>query len=205
MGLEGRKRLVGGMIWLCWGTLVTTGFAALIRHESSPGPAGPPLATQPGASDLALEPGRFNLVIFAHPRCPCTRATLAELAKLLARFDGRLVAQLHLYRPVGTPESWAEGALMDAATATPGLRIVGDEGGRLAAEFGSLTSGHSHLYGPDGARLFDGGITPGRAHEGDNEGASTIAGLIRGDGPRGASTPVYGCTIANRRGVADAR
>jgi hypothetical protein len=205
MVLDGGTRLIGPLAWLCWGALVTTGFASLGRHESTPGGSGIRPARAQEASGLVLEPWRFNLVIFAHPRCPCTRATLAELTKLLTRFEGRLVAQLHLYRPAGMPESWSDGALNTEARSIPGLRVVGDEGGRMAAGFGSMTSGHSHLYGPSGARLFDGGITRGRGHEGDNDGASTVAGLVRGHGPRVASTPVYGCPITNPGGTADAR
>ena len=71
-----------------WLALAGAGSWAMMRYENAPGAAGRPPREWPGASRLERGVDQPTLVLVAHPHCPCTRATLGELAILLARCPG---------------------------------------------------------------------------------------------------------------------
>lgn len=136
-----------------------------------------------------------TLLAFAHPRCACTRATLTELARLMAHTRGRLAAHLLFVVPRGLPAAWAQADLWRTAHSIPGLDVVTDTGGVEARRFGVKASGQMLLYDPDGHLLFAGGITPGRGHEGDNAGADAIEQLAAQQPAERTTTPVFGCEL----------
>jgi hypothetical protein len=104
------------------------------------------------------------------------------------------------FRPEGSAASWGRTSLRNAAEAIPGVRAVDDVGGKEAALFGIVASGHVLLYDPGGRRLFSGGITVARGHEGDNDGAAAVLRLVDGSGPAAACHPVFGCPIRVPKG-----
>src|SRR5689334_12153127 len=55
---------------------VAVGVGCLWRFENTPGPSPSPTREWPDASRVHLASDRFTLVLFAHPHCPCTRATI---------------------------------------------------------------------------------------------------------------------------------
>jgi hypothetical protein len=134
-----------------------------------------------------------------HPKCPCSRATTDELAKLMAHAQGRMVARVLMIRPDGVPEAWERTDLWRSAAAIPGVTVVADPQGTESRRFGAATSGQTLLYAADGRLLFAGGITGSRGHIGDNEGRSLVLALARAEivpmqGER-PQTPVYGCPL----------
>ncbi|MBL8975876.1 MAG: hypothetical protein JNK56_35060, partial [Myxococcales bacterium] len=58
----------------------------------------PPEAWPP-ASTIAHADGLSTLVMLAHPRCPCTRASIGELARLMADAHGLVDAHVLVVRP----------------------------------------------------------------------------------------------------------
>ena len=56
-----------------------------MAYDNTPGAAADAPAAWPAESALARDPAAPTLVMLAHPRCDCTRASLGELAELLAR------------------------------------------------------------------------------------------------------------------------
>jgi hypothetical protein len=164
-------------------------------HAARPGRPGTAPGRWPATSRLRPVPGRWNLVLLAHPRCPCTRASLAELARIMARSRGRLAATVVLYHPEGTPESWAQTDLAAQAAAIPNTRVVADAGGAEAERFGAATSGQVVLFDPEGRRHFEGGITSTRGHEGDSLGRAAILDLIQRGVAERPAAPVFGCSI----------
>jgi hypothetical protein len=132
-----------------------------------------------------------------HPRCPCTRASLAELGRLMARSQGRLVAQVLVRAPANDSNSWTRTDLWRAAEAIPGVRAIADPNGAEAAQFGLETSGHVLLYDAAGRLRFSGGITPARGHEGDNAGRVAILAVLDGEDETGplARHVVFGCAL----------
>ncbi|HYE19874.1 MAG TPA: hypothetical protein VEA69_15605 [Tepidisphaeraceae bacterium] len=153
----------------------------------------------PANVGVARSDGSPALVLAVHPRCPCSRATIGELAKLMTDCRGRVTATVLMLRPAGVPAGWERTGLWDAAAAIPGVTVVADDAGRAAGRFGAATSGQALLYGADGRLLFAGGITESRGHSGDNAGRSALTASILGGAPTDTSavvrTPVYGCPL----------
>lgn len=168
---------------------------ALAAYSNAPGDAGAPPARWPEESRIPLDPGKPTLVFLAHPRCPCTRASLGELELLLAEAQGLVSAHVVFIRPAGTAEAWAETDLWRAAEAIPGVSIYRDDSGVETRRFGSETSGETLLYEPDGHLAFQGGITVARGHSGDNPGRDTLLALLRDGTAQRRETPVFGCRM----------
>ena len=77
----GRIFVVG--LVLIWLLVVGAGMAMLTRYDNTPGLSGQPPKQWPEESGLPRPDGTSTLVMFGHPRCPCTRASLEELAPAL--------------------------------------------------------------------------------------------------------------------------
>ena len=144
-----------------------------------------------------------TLVMAVHPRCPCTRASLSELALIMARLEGRIRAHVLFALPQGTDRAWAEGDLWTAASGIPGVTPLPDAGGMEATRFGIETSGHALLYDREGALVFSGGITPSRGHEGDSAGRSAIVSMVEEGSSPFKITAVYGCALHGPPRVVD--
>jgi hypothetical protein len=145
---------------------------------------------------VSRAPGKTTLVMLLHPKCPCSRATLAELARLLGDAGDRIeafvfVADLHDGDDPRTGGLWAR------AAAIPGVHVALDTDGLVARTLGAHTSGQVVAYAPDGRWVFSGGLTSSRAHEGPSEGqALLLAGALDGFS-RQDTTPVFGCGLSN--------
>lgn len=181
-----------------WVVGVVAGAGALWRHQSTPGPVAAPPASWPDEVDgLSAPTGAPALLLFAHPRCPCTRASIEETARILAGAGGGVDVRFVFRVPERADASWTDGDSWRRASAIPGAATISDPGGVLHAVFGVTTSGHALLYDAGGSLLFSGGVTGSRGHEGANPGRSAIAALLRGEAPAVRETPVYGCPLAD--------
>lgn len=182
-----------------WLVAVVGGSAALVIYSYTPGAgeASAP-ASWPAASTIVRDADRPTLVMFAHPKCPCTRASIGELATLMTHQQGRLDARVIFFQPDEASADWSQTDLWRSAAAIPGVTVTVDRDGREARRFHGTTSGHTVLYDPAGHLLFSGGITEARGHAGDNAGRDAIAHILsRGPIP-GAHTPTYGCPIRKK-------
>jgi hypothetical protein len=159
-------------------------------------PARAPLAW-PADTRLPRHPGLPTLVLSAHPRCPCSRATIGELSKVMTDCQGKLTAIVLVLRPVGAPDGWERTDLWNTAAAIPGVSVRCDVWGAESRRLGAATSGQTLLYAADGRLLFAGGITESRGHSGDNAGRSAVVSLALGKNTvqHPALTPVYGCPL----------
>jgi hypothetical protein len=144
------------------------------------------------------------LVMFLHPQCPCSHASVVELARLVSTRERLVDARVLVLRPPDEPEEWCDTRSVRAAREIPGVTVSVDDGGREARLFGATTSGHVVVYS-GGALVFSGGITPARGHEGDNPGFDTALAAISGVGRVAAVAETYGCDLwdgeAERRGL----
>lgn len=184
--------LLTGLVWIA---LLATGFFVLAREEFTPVAGVTASATFPSHSALALAPDVPTLILFAHPRCPCTRASVHELAGLMASLPRRVAVTVVFTLPKGVAPRWEQGELWQEAATIPGIHVVTDRDGEEAGRFGVKGSGHVLLYRPAGQLVFSGGITPSRGHEGDNPGRSAVISLVlQGRSPVNR-TPVYGCPL----------
>jgi hypothetical protein len=173
---------------------LAAGGRLLLGYQSDPGAAAAAAPAWPEGCPIRPEAGRATVLLFAHPRCPCTRASLDELAWLLARSEGRADAWAVFVVPAGAPPGWERGSAWGAAEAVPRLRTWADLGGAEARRFGAATSGQVMVYGEDGRLAFSGGVTAGRGHRGGNPGRDAALAAIRGRAQRGAR-PVFGCPL----------
>ena len=186
---------VVGLAGIAWIGCVALGMAILWNYGLSPGDAAAPPERWPEDSGIPRVPGRPALVLLAHPHCPCTRASLGELALLMAQSGGRAQAWVLFVKPKGTAENWDRTDLWSSAAAIPGVSPRRDEDGAEAARFHAVTSGQVILYGADGRLLFSGGITAARGHSGDNPGRDAIVSLLAGGEAERRKTLVFGCPL----------
>ncbi|WP_163863693.1 RedB protein [Myxococcus eversor] len=186
--------LLGGLLWL---VATAAGFALLARHALTPGETREAPSSWPSSAHPPRAEGRPTLVMLAHPRCPCTRASLGELSVLMEHARGQLDARVLFLQPEGTSSDWTQGPLWRAAAAIPGVTVLADMGGEQARGFGVATSGHSLFYDAAGRLRFSGGLTGARGHRGDNPGRDAVEALLREAGRVGGSSEhaVYGCAL----------
>src|SRR5436190_18671355 len=78
--------IVSGVVWLCG---AAAGLAALADYANRPGTAANAPARWPSSSRIDRDPIRPTLVMLVHPQCDCSRASVAELAELMARAHQR--------------------------------------------------------------------------------------------------------------------
>lgn len=130
-----------------------------------------------------------------HPKCPCSRATLAELARIVEENHGGLAVCVEFVTPAAASADWNDTWSHRRAAAMPGVRIAADPSGVEARRFGVETSGHVLVYDPRGNLAFSGGITRARGHEGANLGRSAVACLAAGATPEVRQTRVFGCPL----------
>lgn len=187
------RTLIGAM--LCtWLLAVSIGLKLLNGYAAVPGrPSAPPM-TWPESSRLDRVPRQPVLLLFAHPQCPCTRATLEELDGIMAHVNGQVTAYVLFLRPPTASARWAESALYRKAARIPGVRIVVDNGAE-AGRFHVATSGAAVLYDELGHLVFHGGITSARGHAGMNAGRATLQQSILRGAPGCESTAVFGCAL----------
>jgi hypothetical protein len=190
-----RRSPVSVLVGIVWAVALMLGIAALVRYQGRTGVAAAPPASWPEPAALAREHERPTLLVFAHPECPCTRATLGELDRIVARCGEKLRVLVILLSLPEFGGEGARGALREAAERIPGVEVRDDSGGAIARAFGVLTSGQALLYEPDGRLVFQGGITAARGHSGDNAGAASIVARVLGRSPGSDSAPVYGCCL----------
>lgn len=138
-----------------------------------------------------------TLVVAVHPRCPCSRATMEELARTLAAHPHGLRVRVLFWKPAGASDDWSRTGLWEQAKRLPGATVSVDEGGVELKRFGAATSGHVLFYAGDGRLLFSGGVTVSRGHEGDSASLEALRRRIRGETDKYIETPVFGCPISD--------
>jgi len=181
-----------------WLLAAVAGLGALASYAATAGPEGSPARSWPGDSRVSRSTQVPTLVLFAHPRCACTRATLGELAILMTHVQGRVAAHVIFFRPSDGGPEWVETDLWKQARAIPGVSVEPDRDGREAAAFGAIVSGAARLYDREGTLIFDGGMTASRGHSGDNDGRSALQLLLTGSPSPVTHTSVFGCLIGQQ-------
>ncbi len=181
-----------GVAWLA---LVLAGTFLMLAYANTPGRAGSPPEKWPLSSQLARDHNQPALVVFIHPHCPCSRASVGELASLMAHWPGKVKASVLFLHPPGTPTGWHLTDLWEAATRIPGVAVRADEDGREAKLFHIETSGDTVLYDASGRLKYHGGITLSRGHSGDNPGRDSLEARLLGWAGQPVTAPAFGCSL----------
>jgi hypothetical protein len=181
-----------------WVSAVSAGLGILWGYENTPGTGAKPPVLWPASSMIQRAQGSATLVISIHPHCPCSRATMGELAAIMAHNQGRLAVYVLFLKPKGFSVDWEKTDLWQSAASMPGVNVMIDEDGAEARLFNSSTSGQTILYDSSGRLLFSGGITGSRGHSGDNAGRSAITSLLNKGAADRAETFVFGCPLFDK-------
>jgi hypothetical protein len=178
-----------------WLLTIGTGLGMLWAYADTPGPPATAKAMWPAGASFTRDTRGPVLVLFLHPQCPCSRATIGELARLLAGAPAPAAIYALVYRPADAEAGWERTDLWDSAAAMQGVHVMTDVGGAQARVFGAHVSGQTLLYSVTGSLLFSGGITGARGHEGDNPGRTALTSILAGETPGASRTPVFGCYL----------
>lgn len=198
---SGRRGLA--IVVALWIAVVAGGFAQLWIYKGKPGTtaaeavAGP--ETFPATDLLEQNPHGQTLVMFVHPHCACSRASLTELAAILRECPDLQPVQIVFPVPAGAAPSWQEGKIAQEAAALAGVRIVWDQDEKLTRLFHATTSGHVLLFAANGQRLFSGGITATRGHAGWNAGRGAVVAHHEHKPGVRSSAPTFGCQLTSEQ------
>jgi hypothetical protein len=97
------KVILLSAFWLaaiCAGSYVLLGYQNKAGESNAAPPGWPTQSKLPRPTNLP------TLLLFSHPRCPCTRATVGELALVMARCSRRVSAVVIFTKPAGVDDNW---------------------------------------------------------------------------------------------------
>ncbi len=182
---------------LMWAGFVATGIWWLWGYENAPGARA--MSPNKWPSNSRIQPARDmpTLVMLAHPHCPCSRASVGELARIMTHGHGKVRAYVLFATPAGSVDDWEKTDLWQSAAQIPGVTVVTDTDGAEARIFNAATSGQTVLYNYEGVLLFSGGVTGSRGHFGDNAGQESIIAIVNAEVPKRTETAVFGCPLFN--------
>ena len=196
-----RPRTIRAAVFV-WTCVIASGSLYGLFHETTPGITVPASPRWPHGTACRLSKSKPTLVMFLHPRCPCSHASLAELQFVLNRCARRVAAQAVFFRPQASTDEWVKTRLWEEAGQIPGLTRRIDPDGAERSRFGASLSGEVFVYHPDGGLAFRGGITASRGHAGENLGSLGLVAFLSRQAPLRPTTPVFGCELTSARCLA---
>jgi hypothetical protein len=113
----------------------------------------------------------------------------------MARLRNRVDATVVFIEPNGVPPDWKDTDLWRTASEIPGVSVFSDRGNVETDLFRANASGQTMLYAAGGRLLFNGGITGGRGHSGDNLGRAAIISWVTTGSAVESRASVYGCSV----------
>lgn len=190
-----KSQIIFALACLIWAFSVGLGLYLLMKHEVSPGKPGQPPVKWPKDSKIKLSSDKDTLVMFVHPQCPCTQASIEQLSTLTNQKN--LSIKILVLNPSLKPEDWDNNAISQLVLA-PAVKIEQDIDGLEAKRFGSETSGQTLLYDARGDLIFAGGITGARGKTGSNQGLIQLCTALKErSSPKVRQSLVFGCSLIN--------
>jgi hypothetical protein len=192
----GRALVFGaGLLWIA---AAVGGTAYIFLYESRPAAVAEVAQTWPDSVGLVRNENGFSLVMAVHPKCSCTRASVAELNKLMLAWGGQVRAVALVTKPFEVADLWSETDVTARLREIPGVAVVRDLGGAKSAAFGAQNSGQTLLYDAAGQLVFAGGITAFRGHEGPSVGVEALKQIVAGQAAPSRNTKVFGCSLKDK-------
>lgn len=186
--------IIGGAIAV-WVLALGVGTHQLLMFSSTPAVVSAGLERWPDSLVTSAPGAKPLLVMFLHPHCACSRASISELAVVMAAARGALDGRVYLLRISGAEEGWEQTDLLRSVRRVPGVEAIIDVDGLAARDLRATVSGETSLYAVDGRRVFHGGLTAARGHEGDNAGSRSVLAWLANPIQPPRTTPVYGCYL----------
>jgi hypothetical protein len=197
--LRGRLTAVAAIFAVVlWSAAVLAGIQRMWSYESTPGSHSFVPASWPGSPLVTVDGERATLVMFVHPLCVCTRASLIELRQALDAMDRLPAVWIVVMNAHGVVPDW-EQKIADIAHRIPEATIVTDVEGEAADTLGASTSGHVVVYDEAGRLEFSGGVTGARGHVGDNEGRRDLIAALHEGSEHAQEHPIFGCGLDDPR------
>src|SRR4051794_21820388 len=106
-----------------WLLVVLAAVYQLNTYSFRPGKPGQAPVRWPAVSSATLNPSGFNLLLFGHPSCPCTRASMAELSRLKSKLGDRLAVRI-FYVPEGDDRDALSNAIRRARETLPNAEVL---------------------------------------------------------------------------------
>lgn len=178
-----------------WGASLATAWSRLYSHAYQATETGRGVPRWPQGTLLGETASRFRIVVFVHPFCPCTAATVRELDESLTRIPDDVTIDAIAVTAGFSPEELLRSRTLEALRRMPRVRLHSDPEGHERALFGAVVSGETFGFDPHGRRVFHGGVTPGRGHQGDADGQRELEDLAAGRRQAPAEAPVFGCRL----------
>jgi len=178
-----------------WILAIAAGYFALVNYSTTPKDSAVASRSWPQAVSLVRDATRPTLVMFLHPKCPCSTASLRMIEQAEGGHTDTMRSWFVFTKPAHEPDSWCHGVVWDMAAEIPQSKRLVDIDGRIASRFGAICSGETYIYSADGTLLFHGGTTGSRGHEGDCIGTEAIHAIVRGQPPKRSTSPVFGCQL----------
>ncbi len=196
---EIKKRIPFILILMAWLAVIGGGEYILLNYQKMPGLSANPPDFWPSDTSIKRSLNQPTLLMFVHPQCPCTRASIGELALLMTHCRNKLTGRVLFLKPEKFSAQWVRSDLWNDASMIPGVETILDDGGRQAKHFGAQTSGQTLLYSSDGRLIFKGGMTGSRGHSGDNPGRSAVEDLILRRAAENQEHAVFGCSLVDKK------
>ena len=184
-----------------WLAGIFAGVFILLQFSQTPGEQAEAPLRLPAKSRFSLEHktkalnNKPMLLVFLHPKCSCSRASLTELGRLMPRLIDKAAVYVSFTEFKGSADDWLVGDLWKMANEIPGVDVIVDRDGREAGLYDVRTSGQVLLYSESGELAFKGGLTAARGHEGDSAGRGEILAWFEDRRHPLAAVNTFGCEI----------
>ena len=132
--------------------------------------------------------------MFAHPACPCTNASLRNLAELSSTLSPDVETTIIFVTRGLDPALIATAPNVLAARLIPRISLVFDDGSEVD-RFGAKVSGEVFAFNDAGERIYRGGLTSARGHAGDSEGRRQLKRAFGGEARAPFEAHVFGCRL----------
>src|SRR5258708_4565357 len=203
MGIKNKYLIIAALA--VWVFFLGWGWRALSQYENTPGQAQTSPQRWPTVTQVPTTLGLPTMVMFLHPHCPCSRASMAQLSLIMAHSQNKVRTQVVFVKPPNFSQDWVKTDLYHSALQIPGVYVLIDDGGREAKIFHAQVSGQVMLYDKLGKLVFNGGITSSRGHEGDNDGQDSIIAFLTKGVVLKKQTPFFGCLLLNTPNVRNSK
>lgn len=179
---------------VAWGFTVGNGMYLMSSFENTPGRNDNVPRSWPVDSNLPHTSKKATLVFFAHPRCPCTTASLEQLKRVLAESKIPVQSDIVFLVPPDSNSNWTDTTNVQLARSLQPSDVIFDTSAEIR-RFGVTTSGHVLLYDVTDRLAFSGGVTISRGQRGDNGGVLSLIQLLNHQSPAMKEAPVFGCPL----------
>jgi hypothetical protein len=148
------------------------------------------------ARAIALDASEHTLILFLHSHCPCSVASLEQLAALRSAAPA---AKVYVVAS-GAGAANRQAPNLEFASSIPGVQMWLDNSGEETARFGCHTSGDVLIFNPQGQLKFSGGITAARGDRSQNLAFESALCALRERGSTFVCAPVFGCPVQSPGG-----